>query len=76
MQVPSRDKDKSPEDALRHFLDDIPVLDLIGTKHRVSVNEPYVVDDDVQLVCKYLKAYKYVEDGCRRIDKLYKEREY
>ena len=34
-------------------------------------NRAYVVDEDVQLVCKYLKAYQV--GGKNGIDKLYKE---
>ena len=57
-QVPSRDSDITPEDALSQFYDDIPVLALIGTKYRVGPEVNYVVDKDVQLVCKYLNALR------------------
>ena len=61
----------SPEDALKLFVNDIPVLDLIGSNRLISTEEPYFVDGDVQLVCKYLKAYKI--GGYQGIDKRYRE---
>ena len=72
MQVPSREHDMCPEDALTLFINDIPVLGLIGSKHLIEKDEPYSIDSDAQLVCKYLKAYKI--GGRRGIDKLYRER--
>ena len=72
MQVPSREHDMCPEDALTLFINDIPVLGLIGSKHLIEKDEPYSIDGDAQLVCKYLKAYKI--GGRRGIDKLYRER--
>lgn len=61
----------SPDMSLKEFFEDIPALGLLGTPHVVYPETPYVVDDDVQLVCKYLKAYKI--GGTKGIDKLYKE---
>ena len=58
---------------MRQFTKEIPVLGLIGTQHMIPRDKPYSVDEDVQLVCKYLKAYKI--GGSEGIDKLYKERE-
>ena len=60
-----------PEASLQAFNKDIPSLGLLGTKHYVEPSTPFMVDDDVQLVCKYLKAYK--TGGTRGIDRLYKE---
>lgn len=60
-----------PEEALRQFHNDIPVLALIGSEHMISQETAYLVDEDVQLVCKYLDAFKSGE-----IDRLYKECEY
>ena len=71
VQVPSREHRMSPENALKLFINDIPVLDLIGSKHLISKDEPYSIDDDVQLVCKYLNAYKI--GGYYGIDRLYIE---
>lgn len=65
-QVPSRDSDVTPEEVLSQFLNEIPVLALIGTKHRVGPEVNYTIDEDVQLVCKYLNALKSGE-----IDRLY-----
>ena len=32
-----------------------------------------MVDDDVQLVCKYLRAYKLRQDVSKGIDRMYKD---
>ena len=59
-----------PSESLTHFLEDVPALGLVANKEYVEPRRPYVVDDDVRLVCKYLKAY---EIGSKKgIDKLYK----
>ena len=57
-QVPSRDSNITPEETLGQFLDEIPVLALIGTEYRVDSEVAYTVDKDVQLVCKYLNALR------------------
>ncbi len=49
-------------------MDEIPVFHLLGTPHFISPDTPFTVNDDVQLVCKYLHAYKNGE-----IDRLYLE---
>ena len=61
---------KSPDDSLKNFYDEIPALGLLGTPHLVHPTAPYVVDEEVQLVCKYLRAYK-----SNKINRLYKESE-
>lgn len=63
-----------PVDALTKFLEDVPTLNLVCTKEFVEPSRPYVVDDDVQLVCKYLKAYEV--GGKNGIDKLYRDGKY
>ena len=47
-----------PGDALKHFIDEIPTLGLVGAHRYIQSDEPYMVDNDVQLVCKYLLAYR------------------
>ena len=47
----------------------VPVVKLLGTPHYVGSDVPYVVDEDVQLVCKYLRAYKQRGEN-KGIDKL------
>ena len=59
----------SAEDALEHFRKEIPTLGLLGSPHLIDSNCEYSIDDDVQLVCQYLKAY-----DSKKIDTLYKER--
>ena len=58
-------------EALKQFRDEVPALGLLGTQHFVHHDKPYTVDDDVQLVCKYLKALRLGER--KGIDRLYKE---
>ena len=65
--MPSQDR-YTDEDSLKHFCSEVPALDLFGTPHCVNHKVPFSVDSDVQLVCKYLCAYK---EG--RIDELYSE---
>lgn len=59
------------KDSLRMFLDDLPSLGVLGTPHVIDGKMPYVVDEEVQLVCKYLKGYRI--GGAKGIDRLYKE---
>lgn len=72
VQVPSRIKMNS-EMSLREFYEDIPALGLLGTPYLVEPSVPYEVDAEVQLVCKYLRAFKI--GGTRGINKLYREGE-
>ena len=71
IQVPSRES-VSSEIALELFHQEVPALHLLGIPHYISPDIPYTVDDDVQLVCKYLRAYK-AGNSELSIDKLYKE---
>ncbi len=59
------------EMSLIEFFEDIPALGLLGTPYLINPEAPYVVDEEVQLVCKYLRAYKI--GGTKGINKLYKE---
>ena len=63
----------SPGEALKQFCCEVPVLGLIGTQHMIPRDKPYSVDEDVQLVCKYLKALSI--GGTKGIDKLFRESE-
>ena len=72
-QVPSLDLSMTPEEALKHFQQEVPVLGLLGTPHYIHPDTPYTVDEEVQLVCKYLKALQI--GGKKGIDKLYREGE-
>lgn len=61
---------------LKEFYEDVPALGLLGIPHEVHPDTPYVVDEEVQLVCKYLKAYKLFKSGSgssKGINKLFKE---
>ena len=51
----------------------MPKFYIIGSDMLIDSSIPYVVDDDVQLVCKYLRALKLEEKKLeKRIDHLYK----
>ena len=72
-QVPSRDLSMTPEEALKHFQQEVPTLGILGSPHFINPDTPYTVDEEVQLVCKYLKALHI--GGEKGIDKLYQEGE-
>ena len=72
-QVPSRNLSSNADVFLQDFLSEIPIFKLLGTPTLVESTAPYsdVSDPDVQLVCKYFKAYSI--GGEKGIDRLYKE---
>ena len=72
MQVPSRN-DMSSDESLEMFYEDVPALGLLGTPHPILFECPFEVDADVQLVCKYLNAFRV--GGTKGIDRLFKEGE-
>ena len=57
------------EEALECFREEVPTFKFLGTPRLVDCSYNYCVDGDVQLVCKYLQAYR---NGT--IDTLYIER--
>ena len=59
----------TPEKSLEHFQQEVPALGMLGTPHYIHPDKPYCVDEDVQLVCKYLKAMEV--GGEKGIDRLY-----
>ena len=67
VQVPSLEIDQSPDESLKLFTDTFPIFNLLGTRMLVKPENPYFIDEEVQLVCKYLKALKD-----KSIDTLYK----
>ena len=75
VEVPSRISSESPEAALAQFIDEVPALGMLGVPRAIDHNTPYTVDEDVQLVCKYLKAYwgNIEKGGQKGINKLYRE---
>ena len=56
-QVPSRDADH-PEDNLAEFKKEVPVLGILGIPHFIHRGNPFTIDGDIRLVCRYLKAYQ------------------
>ena len=72
-QVPSWNSSPNANVFLDDFLSEMPILKLLGRPTLVVSTARYsdVSDPDVQLVCKYLKAYDI--GGVKGIDRLYKE---
>ena len=56
------------EENLKLFQERVPIFEYVGESIEINAKYKYKTDEDVQLVCKYLKAYKY-----NRIDRLYEE---
>ena len=74
VEVPSLDRSHKPEESLQIFSSDIPTFGLLGTADSINQKELiYTVDRDVQLVCKYLKAYE-IGQGDEGIDRLFETR--
>ena len=75
VEVPSRISSETPEQSLDQFIKEVPALGMLGDHWAINSSTPYTVDEDVQLVCKYLKAYwVYMKKrGQEGINKLYKE---
>ena len=70
IEVPSLDHEHKPEESLGLFMECFPTLRLLGSSHLIDPAIPMTVDEDVQLVCKYLRAYKI--GGIKGIDKIIK----
>ncbi len=68
MQVPSRNTDEEPIKYLEMFQEELVTLGLLGSSKLIDGTREFVVDDDVQLVCKYLRALKM-----GTVDKLYRD---
>lgn len=71
MQIPSRSAEVDPLKNLEHFNTEMPVLGLLGTPVPIEHTSKFSITDEVQLVCKYLKAYE-----TKKIDNLYRERKW
>ena len=71
--MPSRNSSSNANAFLKEFLSEIPIFKLLGTPKLVKSTAQYsdVSDPDVQLVCKYLRAYEI--GGKKGIDRLYKD---
>ena len=59
---------------MNQFFLEIPTSKLLGTPHYIDATAPYFVDSDVQLVCKYLRAYKSRDNLITGIDRMYEDR--
>jgi hypothetical protein len=56
-EVPSRST-KTPAHFLKCFEEEVPALALMGTPVDIDLKHDYCIDDNVQLVCKYLRSYE------------------
>ena len=75
VEVPTHIHVENPKESLDQFIRDVPALGILGEPHLVDHSVPYTVDDDVQLVCKYLKAYwDYKDNKGRGINRLYRDK--
>ena len=63
----------NPEESLGEFFEEVPALGLLGTPHCIYPETPFIITEEVQLVCKYLRAHRI--GGTRGIDRLYRESE-
>jgi len=68
IEIPSRSAGVDPLEDLDHFKTEVPVLGLLGTPVPIERSSKFSITDEVQLVCKYLRAYE-----TKRIDKLYRD---
>ena len=57
LQVPSLNVE-DPHISFEKFIECYPVFHVLGNENLIDSDIPYVCDDQVQLVCKYLKAMK------------------
>ena len=71
LQIPSRTAGVNPLNDLDIFKIEVPVLGLLGTPVTIEHTSKFSITDEVQLVCKYLRAYE-----TKRIDMLYRERKW
>ena len=72
MQVPSSDVNTESDQTLQLFLKQIPVLQFVGIPHLIDSTYKLKIDNETQLVCKYLNALKsdaidqiYIERKCK-----------
>ena len=56
--MPSHPCGENPDVMLKYFSKSIPAVALVGQEHLVDRTVPYYIDNDVRLVCSYLKAYR------------------
>ena len=75
IEVPSRPNETDPHKNLIDFQDEIPILSIMGTPVLIGGDLPYLIDRDVQLICKYLHAYSsYVDKKDVGINRLFDEK--
>ncbi len=68
-KVPSEHPEVEPEANMAAFQEKaIPALGLIAGQCHVDPRIPYSIDEDVRLVCKYLRAYSSGEINALYID--------
>ena len=68
VEVPSVADEQDAGKGLMNFLALVPFLKYVGRQHHVKQDDPLDITDDMQLVCKYLKALK----NPKHINRLYR----
>lgn len=71
VQIPSQSAEVDPLKNLERFNSEMPVLALLGSPVPIEHTSKFSIAAEVQLVCKYLKAYE-----TKKINKLYRERKW
>lgn len=71
--MPARSLSLDADNFLENFRSEIPIFGILGTVQLVESTAQYSVQSnpDLQLVCKYLKAYE--TGGDKGIDRLFNE---
>ncbi|XP_065828093.1 uncharacterized protein [Oscarella lobularis] len=71
IEVPSDTSNGKDAPCLDRFLARLPLFKYVGRKHEVDPDERFDLNDDVQVVCKYLNAYDETDrKGKKKIDTL------
>ncbi|KAI6653840.1 hypothetical protein LOD99_3342 [Oopsacas minuta] len=77
IEVPSRPGVTNSLVNLEDFKKEIPIFNIMGIPHLIGDDVPYEIDQDVQLICKYLQAYTdYLNKKSRGINRLYDEKKH
>ena len=75
IEVPSRPDISNSLVNLTHFRREIPIFSIMGTPQYIGNDVLFEIDDDVQLICKYLQAYtEFLDKKGKGINRLYDDR--
>ena len=75
IEVPSRPDINDSLLNLKDFQKEIPIFRIMGTPQHIGNDLLFEIDEDVQLICKYLQAYtEFLDKKGKGINRLYDER--